>query len=110
MPGLTRHSIFLVIRGLDPPIHRVRGSLSERERAENKAGANYAIQILGQAVDSLMFVAGSGAFNNSNPAARYWRDFNMLARHFGNIPNVGFEVLGRSILGVTPNAVPPHMY
>jgi 3-hydroxy-9,10-secoandrosta-1,3,5(10)-triene-9,17-dione monooxygenase len=87
-----------------------RRVLTERERAVNKAEANYAIQILGQAVDSLMYVAGSSGFNNSNPAARYWRDFNMLARHFGNIPNIGYEVLGRSILGISPSAVPPHMY
>src|SRR3546814_13466802 len=79
-------------------------SLSERERARNKAQANYAMQILGEAVQSLMMVGGSSAFNNANPACRYWRDFSMVARHFGNIPNVGHEVYGRSILGVTPNA------
>jgi alkylation response protein AidB-like acyl-CoA dehydrogenase len=84
--------------------------LSEPERARNKAQANYAMQILGEAVQALMYVAGSGAFNHSCPAVRYWRDFNMVARHFGNIPNVGFEVLGRSLLGVTPNAIPPFMY
>lgn len=84
--------------------------LTERERARNKAQANYAIQILGEAVQSLMNVAGSSAFNNANAAARYWRDFNMVARHFGNIPSVGHEVYGRSLVGVTPNAVPPFMY
>jgi 3-hydroxy-9,10-secoandrosta-1,3,5(10)-triene-9,17-dione monooxygenase len=87
-----------------------RRTLSERERACNKAQANYAIQILAEAVQTLMFVAGSGAFNDAHPAARYWRDFNMVARHFGNIPAVGHEVYGRSLLGITPSAVPPHMY
>lgn len=87
-----------------------RRTLSERERAHNKAQANYAIQILAEAVQSLMFVAGSSGFNHANPAARYWRDFSMVARHFGNIPAVGHEVYGRSLLGVTPNAVPPFMY
>jgi alkylation response protein AidB-like acyl-CoA dehydrogenase len=87
-----------------------RRTLTERERARNKAQANYAIQILDEAVSALMFIAGSGAFNHSNPAVRYWRDFNMVARHFGNIPAVGMEVYGRSLLGVTPNAVPPFMY
>jgi len=85
-------------------------TLSERQRAANKAQANYAIQILAEAVQSLMFVAGSSAFNHANPAVRYYRDFNMVARHFGNIPAVGFEVYGRSILGVMPSAVPAYMY
>lgn len=87
-----------------------RRALSERERAYNKVQANYAIQILAEAVQSLMFIAGSSGFNNANAASRYWRDFNMVARHFGNIPAVGHEVYGRSLLGVTPSAVPPFMY
>lgn len=87
-----------------------RRTLSERERARNKAQANYAIQILAEAVQTLMFVAGSGAFNHVNAASRYWRDFNMVARHFGNIPAIGHEVYGRSLLNITPSAVPPHMY
>lgn len=87
-----------------------RRTLSERERARNKAQANYAIQILAEAVQTLMFIAGSSAFNHANAASRYWRDFSMVARHFGNIPAVGHEVYGRSLLGVTPSAVPPFMY
>jgi alkylation response protein AidB-like acyl-CoA dehydrogenase len=87
-----------------------RRSLSERERARSKAQANYSMQIMAQAIDTAMYVAGSGALSNTHPAARYWRDFHMVARHFGNIPNVGYEVYGRSLLGVTPSAVPPHMY
>jgi len=87
-----------------------RRTLSERERARNKAQANHAMQILQEASQTLMYVAGSSAFNNANPASRYWRDFNMIARHFGNIPNIGYEVYGRSLLGVTPSAIPPHMY
>src|SRR3546814_15313666 len=55
-----------------------RRTLSERERARNKAQANYAMQILGEAVQSLMMVGGSSAFNNANPACRYWRDFSMV--------------------------------
>jgi alkylation response protein AidB-like acyl-CoA dehydrogenase len=87
-----------------------RRVLTEPERARNKALANHAMKILQEASQTLMYVAGSSAFNNANPASRYWRDFNMVARHFGNIPSVGYEVFGRSLLGVTPNAVPPHMY
>lgn len=84
--------------------------LTERERARNKAQANYAIQILEEAVQSLMTVAGSAAFNHANPASRYWRDFNMVARHFGNIPAVGHELYGRSLLELGPGVIPPFMY
>ncbi|MDB5686596.1 MAG: hypothetical protein JWR77_1185, partial [Rhizorhabdus sp.] len=87
-----------------------RRVLTERERAANKAKANHAILMLQEAAQTLMNVAGSSAFNHANPAARYWRDFNMVSRHFGNIPNVGYEIYGRSLLGVTPSAAPPHMY
>lgn len=85
-------------------------SLTERERARNKAQANYAIQILEEAVQSLMTVAGSAAFNHANPASRYWRDFNMVARHFGNIPSIGHELYGRSLLELGPGVIPPFMY
>ena len=87
-----------------------RTKLTERERARNKAQANYAVQILSEAAQSLMFVAGSAAFNNANAASRYWRDFNMAARHFGNIPSIGHEVYGRSILGIKPSIIPDFMY
>lgn len=86
-----------------------RQAMSEAERARNKVQASYAVQIMDEAVQSLMFVAGSGAYNEPNQASRYWRDFNVASRHFAYIPGVAFEVYGRSLLGVTPNIVPPHM-
>jgi alkylation response protein AidB-like acyl-CoA dehydrogenase len=86
-----------------------RRVMSELERARNKLQASYAVQIMDEAVQSLMFVAGSGAFNYSSPASRYWRDFNVASRHFAYIPVVAFEAYGRSLLGVAPNIVPPHM-
>jgi len=84
--------------------------LTERERAQNKAQANYAMQILEEAVSRLMTVAGSSAFNNKNVASRLFRDFNMAARHFGNVPMVGLEVYGRSLLECEERNVPPFMY
>lgn len=87
-----------------------RRVLSERERARSKASANYAVQIMGEAAQSLMNIAGSSGFNHANPCSRMFRDFNMVARHFGAIPAIAHEVYGRSLLGITPNAVPPHMY
>lgn len=86
-----------------------RRVLDEGERARNKVQASYSVQIMAEAVQTLMFVSGSGAFNDANPASRYWRDFNVAARHFANIPAVGFEVYGRSLLGVTPNIMPSYM-
>ncbi len=87
-----------------------RRVLSEDQRARNKAKANYAMAILQEASRALMNVAGSSAFNNGNPASRYWRDFEMVSRHFGNIATVGYQVYGQSLLGSSQRAALPFMY
>jgi alkylation response protein AidB-like acyl-CoA dehydrogenase len=86
-----------------------RRPLTMPERCRSKAQGCFAAQIMTEAVESLMFIAGSSAFNYSNTASRYWRDFNVGARHFAYAPNIGFEVYGRSLLGVEPNLMPAHM-
>ena len=88
----------------------IRRKLSVHERAQNKAQANYSIQILEEAVSKLMTIAGSSAFNNKNITARLFRDFSMAARHFGNVPMVGLEVYGRTILGREEKNIPEFMY
>jgi len=87
-----------------------RYRMSDAERARNKALGSYAVRIMEESVQWLMFIAGSSAFNRANPASRYWADFNVAARHFANIPNVGYEVYGRAIVGIEPNVMPPFMF
>ena len=82
---------------------------AQLEKANNKACGSLAVQLLAETMDKLMFLGGSSAFQLNNPMSKYWRDFEVAARHIANIPNTGFEVFGREILGVTPNIVPSFM-
>jgi alkylation response protein AidB-like acyl-CoA dehydrogenase len=86
-----------------------RQMLPSVDRARNKVQASFAVQLLAEAFDKMMFLAGSSAFNRTNPMSRFWTDFSLAARHIANIPNVGYEVYGRALLGVEPNIVPPFM-
>ena len=75
-------------------------------RADTKSQASMAVKLLTEALDTLMFGAGSSAFLLDNPLQRFWRDLNVAARHAIYNPDVGFESYGRELLGVQPNIVP----
>jgi alkylation response protein AidB-like acyl-CoA dehydrogenase len=75
-------------------------------RARTKSHASTAVKLLTQAVDSIMFCAGSSAFLLDNPLQRFWRDINVAARHAIYNPDVGYEIRGRNLLGVEPNIAP----
>jgi len=77
------------------------------ERAQQKARASVIVEMLAAAMDKIMFVAGSSAFNRATPLERFWRDLNVASRHAIYIPDTGYEVLGRTLLGVEPNIIPP---
>jgi 3-hydroxy-9,10-secoandrosta-1,3,5(10)-triene-9,17-dione monooxygenase len=84
-----------------------RRPLTPDERAANRGETAVAVELLSFASDKLMNLAGSSAFADSNSAQRYWRDYNMAARHAVHLYEVGYEVYGRALLGVEPNIVPP---
>lgn len=82
-----------------------RAALEERpttyeERTLSRGDAALSIQLLGKAADKLMNLLGSSGFATSSPAQRYWRDYNIASRHVVNLPEVGFEVLGKALLGI----------
>jgi len=52
---------------------------------------------------------GSSAFARANELQRFWRDFNMAARHAIYLPDFGYEVYGAMRLGITQTAVPPNL-
>src|SRR5271168_1720764 len=79
------------------------------ERARQKAGCALAIDLLSAALEKIMFVAGSSAFAQANDLQRFWRDFNMAARHAIYLPDFGYEVYGAMRLGVNQTAVLPNM-
>ena len=79
------------------------------ERAHQKARVGMVVEMLTTAMEKIMYTAGSSAFNKSNGLQRYWRDINTGARHMIYLPEVGYEVLGRAVLGVEPNIIPPQV-
>jgi 3-hydroxy-9,10-secoandrosta-1,3,5(10)-triene-9,17-dione monooxygenase len=56
-----------------------------------------------------MYVGGSSAFALSNEMQRFWRDFNMAARHAIYLPDFGYEAYGGMRLGLEQTAVPPNL-
>lgn len=55
--------------------------LSMAEMARHKALCGQIAELVLEAVESVMFVAGSAAFALANPLNRYWRDIHMGLRH-----------------------------
>jgi alkylation response protein AidB-like acyl-CoA dehydrogenase len=80
--------------------------MTPMERAASKGEGSFTIDLLAEACNDLMFLAGSGAFAEHKLLARFWRDLNVGARHTANLPYVGYEILGKALLGVEPNISP----
>jgi len=85
---------------------RSRIPMTPQARALSKGEGSYTVDILAQAAHDLMFLAGSSAFAESKEISRFWRDLNVGARHTANLPYVGYEILGKSLLGIEPNIAP----
>ncbi|MET0700201.1 MAG: hypothetical protein ABWY93_11080 [Mycobacterium sp.] len=80
--------------------------LTYLERAQMRGlSATSPNRVLG-AIDVLINVHGAASFTESNPVQRYWRDANTAARHAGLNAMVGFEVLGKALLGVEEPITP----
>ncbi|WP_225994256.1 acyl-CoA dehydrogenase family protein [Streptomyces sp. SS1-1] len=76
------------------------GAMDFATRTQIRAQAGYAAQQVLVAINTLLNVHGAGAFAESNPLQRIWRDANTAARHAGLVPAVGFEAYGKTLLGV----------
>jgi alkylation response protein AidB-like acyl-CoA dehydrogenase len=87
-----------------------RRKMEPSERAAHRGQSALAVEMLTAAVDRLMSLAGSGSFAEASDAQRYWRDFNIGARHAGLLSDIGYEVFGRSLLGVEPNLSSPDFF
>jgi alkylation response protein AidB-like acyl-CoA dehydrogenase len=81
-----------------------RRALAPEERGELKADSALANELIVSAAEKLMFLSGSSAFFLTNELSRFWRDINVAARHVTNLPNLGYEVHGRGLLG-QPNII-----
>jgi len=81
--------------------------LTDDERALAKGEGSLAVDLLSQGIDQLMFLAGSSAFADANALQRLYRDSLFAMRHTANLPYVGYEILGKSLLGIEPNIAHP---
>jgi len=75
-------------------------------RAETRARVGYLAQQVLDAISVLVNVHGAGSFAESNRLQQYWRDANTAARHAGLQPVVGYEVYGKSLLGIQERISP----
>jgi alkylation response protein AidB-like acyl-CoA dehydrogenase len=82
-----------------------RHVMSLPERARSKGQSALSIELIHQCIEKMMFLSGSSAFFHSNELSRYWRDISTALRHVTNLPHIGYEVYGRSLLGVQPSTV-----
>jgi len=81
--------------------------LTPQQRALSKGEGSLAVSLLNEAIEELMFLAGSSAYADANPIQRLYRDASFAMRHVANLPYVGYEILGKSLLGVEPNIALP---
>jgi 3-hydroxy-9,10-secoandrosta-1,3,5(10)-triene-9,17-dione monooxygenase len=69
------------------------------KRAQMRMELGYAMRCCREAVDLLLNVQGAGAFAESNPIQRVWRDLEMASRHGFLSAQVPHEIYGRALVG-----------
>lgn len=70
-------------------------------RARNRAYVGWIVEHVGRAIEMLITLHGSGSFAEVNPLQRFWRDQATVARHAFVLPNLGYELYGKALLGRT---------
>ncbi|GGF22593.1 acyl-CoA dehydrogenase family protein [Subtercola lobariae] len=76
-------------------------------RARVRADTALVAESVTHAIDQLISVHGAGAFAESNPLQRIWRDSNTAARHGVVNPLVSYEVYGKALVGNENPVVSP---
>jgi alkylation response protein AidB-like acyl-CoA dehydrogenase len=69
------------------------------QRVRVRTEAAWVCRQLRRAVGDLVDAHGASTFAETNPLQRVWRDLNAAARHAMLTTQVGFEMLGKSLLG-----------
>jgi alkylation response protein AidB-like acyl-CoA dehydrogenase len=75
-------------------------------RARVRADTGYVVEKITQAIDKLLFAHGSAGFADASPLQRIWRDAAVASRHAVVLPPIGYELLGKALLGVENNVTP----
>lgn len=76
------------------------------QRAQMRAAFGYAAHQALNAINIAINIHGAAAFAETSPLQRYWRDANIAVRHAGFNLAVGYEVLGKSLLGIEERISP----
>ncbi|MQY22279.1 acyl-CoA dehydrogenase family protein [Nocardia macrotermitis] len=75
-------------------------------RARVRSDTGYIAESITRAIDILLSAHGAGSFAEVNPLQRIWRDSATAARHAIVSPQVGYEIYGKALLGVTEPITP----
>ena len=75
-------------------------------RARVRATARYAAQQVLDAINMLINVHGAATFAETSRLQQYWRDASTAARHAGLNAMVGYEILGKDLLGIDEQVSP----
>jgi 3-hydroxy-9,10-secoandrosta-1,3,5(10)-triene-9,17-dione monooxygenase len=84
----------------------VNGEAGYPLRAQARAQCGYAARLVLDAIQTLINVHGAGSFADSSDMQQYWRDANVAARHAALNSFVGYEIYGKSLLGVPERIAP----
>jgi alkylation response protein AidB-like acyl-CoA dehydrogenase len=75
-------------------------------RARVRADTGYTVEKITQAIDKLLFAHGSAGFADTSPLQRIWRDAAVASRHAVALPQIGYELYGKALLGVKNDLTP----
>jgi alkylation response protein AidB-like acyl-CoA dehydrogenase len=75
-------------------------------RARVRADTGVAVQNVLAALQILLDAHGAASFAEASPLQRIWRDANTAGRHAVAVPQIGFEVYGKALLGVDSQITP----
>lgn len=84
----------------------VNGDAGYPLRAQSRAQCGYAARQVLEAIQILINVHGAGSFADSSAMQQYWRDANVAAHHAALNSYVGYEIYGKSLLGVPERIAP----
>ena len=78
----------------------------ELARARVRADTGLVADKITRAIDILLSAHGAASFATSSPLQRIWRDSAVAARHAVVLPQVGYEVYGKALLGIKEQITP----
>ncbi len=75
-------------------------------RARLRSDTGVVADNITRAIDVLLSAHGAASFAQTSPLQRIWRDSAVAARHAVVLPQIGYEVYGKALLGVKEQITP----